>query len=103
MYGLTTIMGLIKYEGRTRRLAAVALAALIFLSALTTQTRAQGTNTYGGTTVVHAGSIGLVPGQTVSVSVPNFQFSDGSVKFVKHSILRFLQRLGKDPRGFYQT
>ena len=57
MYGLTTIMGLIKSEGRTRGLAAVAMAAFIFLSALPMEARAQ--NTYGGSTVVHAGSIGL--------------------------------------------
>ncbi|HEY5884682.1 MAG TPA: hypothetical protein VIT88_08340 [Pyrinomonadaceae bacterium] len=84
MYGLIKIMRLIKYEGRTRGLAAVAMAALIFFSALPMKARAQ--NTYGGATVVHAGSIGLVPGQRVSVAVPNFYFLDGSVKFVKHSI-----------------
>ncbi len=84
MYGLTTTMGLIKRDVCTRRLAAVAMAALIFLSALPTQARAQ--NTYGGSTMVHVGAIGLVPGQRVSVTVPNFYFQDGSVRFVKHSI-----------------
>jgi hypothetical protein len=88
MYGLTSTMGLIKCEGRTRGLAAVAMTALIFLSALPPKARAQfaSTNTYGGTTVVHEGTIGLVPGQSVSVSVPNYQFSDGSVRYLKHSI-----------------
>lgn len=88
MYGLTTIKGLLKYEGRTRGLAAVAMAALIFLSALPMQARAQGTsaNTYGGATFIHVGTIGVVPGQKVSVTVPNFYFQDGSVRFVKHRI-----------------
>jgi hypothetical protein len=88
MYGLTTIKELIKNAGRTRGLVAVALAALISLSALPTQTRAQGasTNTYGGSTFVHTGTIGVVPGQRVSVTVPNFYFQDGSVRFVKHTI-----------------
>ncbi|HEV7474780.1 MAG TPA: hypothetical protein VGN90_12075 [Pyrinomonadaceae bacterium] len=85
MYGLTKIMGLIKCESRTGRLAAVAMAALIFLSALPNQARAQG-NTYSGATVVYLGTIGAVPGQKVSVTVPNFYFQDGSVRFVKHSI-----------------
>ena len=84
MYGLVKIMRLIKCEGRTLGLAAVAMAAFILISAWPTEARGQ--NTYGGTTVVHAGSIGIVPGQTVSVTVPNFYFLDGSVKFAKHSI-----------------
>lgn len=78
MYGLTTIMGLIKCERHTRGLAAVAIAALIFLWAVPMQPRAQ--NTYGGSTVVHAGSIGFVPGQRVSVTVSNFYFLDGRVR-----------------------
>jgi hypothetical protein len=41
---------------------------------------------YGDSNVVYAGTIGLVPGQTVLVTVPNFYFVDGSVRFVKHSI-----------------
>ena len=65
------------------------MAALIFLSALPMEARAQ--NTYTGSTVVHAGSIGLVPGQRVSVAVPNFYFLDGSVKFVKHSIKVYIE------------
>jgi hypothetical protein len=87
MYGLT-IKGLIKCEGRTRALAAIAMAALIFLSALPTQTRAQGAsaNTYGGATVIYIGTIGVVPGQKVSVTVPNFYFQDGSLRFVKHAV-----------------
>ena len=84
MYGLITIMELIKREGRIRGLAAVAVAAFIFLSALSMEARAQ--NTYGGSTVVHAASIGLVPGQRVNVAVPNYYFLDGSIKYVKHSI-----------------
>ena len=93
MYGRTKIMRLIKCEGRTRGLAAVAMAAFIFLSALPMEARAQ--NTYGGATVVHAGSIGLVPGQSVSVAVPNFYFLDGSVKFVKHSIKVYVETQSK--------
>jgi hypothetical protein len=86
MYGLTTTSGRIKFNGRARGLA-VALAALVFLSVLPTQARAQGTNTYGGLTVIHGATIGLVPGQTVLVTVPNFYFLDGSVIwFVKHAI-----------------
>ena len=93
MYGLTKIMRLIKREERTRGLAAVAMAAFIFLSALPMEARAQ--NTYGGSTVVHAGSIGLVPGQTVSVRVFNSYFLDGSVRFVKHSIKVYVETESK--------
>ncbi len=89
MYGLTNIMTLIKCEGRTLGLAAVAMAAFILLSAWAMEARSQ--NTYGGSTVIHAGSIGLVPGQTVSVTVPNFYFLDGSVKFAKHSIKVYVE------------
>ena len=83
MYGLINLMTMLKCAGRTLGLAAVAMAAFI-LSAGPMEARAQ--NTYEGSTVVHAGSIGIVPGQMVSVSVPNYYFLDGSVKFVKHSI-----------------
>jgi len=93
MYGLTKIMRLIKCEGRTRGLAAVAMAAFIFLSALPMEARAQ--NTYGGSTVVHAGSIGLVPGQTVSVRVFNSYFLDGSVRFGKHAIRVYVESESK--------
>jgi hypothetical protein len=41
---------------------------------------------YGDSTVVYGGAIGLAPGQTVRVTVPNFYFMDGSVRFLKHSI-----------------
>src|SRR5687768_10157469 len=84
MYKLTTIVGLLKRVRRKPELAACAIATLLFLSALPAPARAQ--NTYGGSTVVHAVSIGLVPGQSVSVSVPNFYFQDGSIRFVKHTI-----------------
>lgn len=88
MYGLINLMRLMKCAGRTLGLAAVATAALI-LAASPMEARAQ--NTYQGTTVVHAGSIGIVPGQTVSVAVPNYYFQDGSVKFVKHSIKVYVE------------
>ena len=84
MYVVTKIMRLIKCEGRTHGPAAVAIAALIVLSAFAMEARAQ--NTYGGSTVVHAGSIGLAPGQTVSIRVFNSYFSDGSVRLGKHSV-----------------
>jgi len=89
MYGLITIMELIKWDARTRGLASVAMAAFIFLSALPMEARAQ--NTYGGSTVVHTAGIGLVPGQRVSVSVPNYYFLDGSVRYVKH-VIRVTER-----------
>ena len=83
MYGLINLMRLINCAGRTLGLAAVAMAAFILAAG---PMEARGQNTYGGSTVVHAGSIGIVPGQMVSVTVPNYYFLDGSVKFVKHSI-----------------
>ena len=89
MYGLITIMELIKWDARTRGLASVAMAAFIFLSALPMEARAQ--NTYGGSTVVHTAGIGLVPGQRVSVTVPNYYFLDGSVRYVKH-VIRVTER-----------
>ena len=88
MYAVTKIMKLIKSEGRTRGLAMVAMAFLLF-SALTIEARAQ--NTYGGSTVVHAGSIGLVPGQTLSVRVFDSHFPDGRLKFGKHTVKVYLE------------
>jgi len=41
MYGLISIMELIKWDARTRGLASVAMAAFIFLSALPMEARAQ--------------------------------------------------------------
>jgi len=97
MYRLTTIKGLINHQGVKVMLMVFAIAAFISLSALPATAQGEGglqlemslslrSALYGDSTVVHAGSIGLVPGQTVSVRVPNFQFSDGSVTFVKHSL-----------------
>lgn len=83
MYVMMKIMTLIKSGERTLGLAAVAMVAFILA---TLPMEARGQNTYGGSTVIHGGSIGIVPGQTVSVAVPNYYFLDGSVKFVKHSI-----------------
>src|SRR5215207_10552564 len=93
MYKLTMIVGLLKRVRRKPELAAWATAALLFLSALAAPARAQSApaNTYGGSTVVHAGTIGLVPGQRVSVTVPNSYFQDGSVRFVKHSIKVYVE------------
>ena len=84
MCKLIIIAGLLKRVRRKPELAACAIAALLFLAALASPARAQ--NTYGGATVVHAGFIGLVPGQSVNVTVPNTYFLDGRVRFVKHSI-----------------
>jgi hypothetical protein len=83
MKKLTTIAALLKRVRRKPELAACAIAALLFLAALPTPARAQ--NTYGGSTV-YGGTIGLVPEQTVLVTVPNFYSLDGSVRFVKHTI-----------------
>jgi len=84
MKKLTTIAALLKRVRRKPELAACAIAALLFLAALHAPARAQ--NTYGGATVVHDGFIGVVAGQTVSVTVPNSYFQNGSVRFLKHSI-----------------
>lgn len=84
MYKLAIIAGLLKRVRRRPELAACTIAALVLLSVLAAPARAQ--NTYGGATVIHAGFIGLVPGQRVSVAVPNTYFLDGSFTFVKHSI-----------------
>src|SRR5215204_2976138 len=85
MYKLTTMMELLKRMRRKHELAAVAMAALLFLSALPATATAQNTstNTYTGSTVVYGGAIGLVPGQTLVISVPNVALQDGSVKFLK--------------------
>jgi hypothetical protein len=84
MYKVTMIVGLLT-RVRNPELAACAMAALLFLAALPTPARAQ--NTDGGTTSVHTGTIGVVPGQRVSITMRNFYFEDGIVKFfVKHSI-----------------
>ena len=94
MYGLTTIKGQI-----TRGLAAVALAALILLSASPASAQARG-NTYRGLTTVAAtsapgrtvtftyvvtnpGLVGMVWGQTMRL---NFALLDGSVKPVKAQV-----------------
>ena len=92
MYKLTTKLGLLKRVRRKPELAACAMAALLFLSALAVPARAQ--NTYGGLTMVHGGTIGLVPGQSVSITVPNFYFDNGSVKFLKSSVLKVYDREG---------
>jgi len=90
MYKLTTMMELLKRMRRKHELAAVAMAALLFLSALPATATAQdtSTNTYTGSTVVYGGAIGLVPGQTLVISVPNVALQDGSVKFLKSSTVR---------------
>lgn len=115
MYGLTTIRGLNKSRGHRYGLT-VALAALIFLSLTPVQaqdkairilykanvdTAAQAqpqdasANTYGGSTVIQDGSIGLVPGQRVSISVPSFYFAaDGSVRLFKSLVLKVYDREG---------
>ena len=90
MYKLATIAALLKRVRRKRELVACAMAALFFLSALAAPARAQ--NTYGGSTMVNGGTIGLVPGQTVSITVPNFYFENGSVKFLKSSVLKVYDR-----------
>jgi len=87
MYKLTMIAGLLKPARRNPELAACAIAGLLFLAAVSAPAKAQGTNTYTGMTVVHGGTIGMVPGQKVSITVPNFYLQDGSViRFLKHTI-----------------
>jgi hypothetical protein len=86
MYTLTTIAELIKRVKRKRELLTCAMAGMLFLAAASVRATAQTTNTYTGTTVVHAGTIGIGPGQRVTVTVPNYYFQDGSVRFLKHTI-----------------
>ena len=86
MYKPTTIAELIKRVKRKPRLLAFAMAGMLFLAAASVPAKAQTTNTYTGTTVVHGGTIGIVPGQTVTVTVPNYYFQDGSLRFLKHTI-----------------
>lgn len=86
MYKLTTIAVLIKRVKRKPALLACAMAGMLFLAAASVPAKAQTTNTYTGTTLVHGGTIGIVPGQRVTVTVPNFYFQDGSVRFLKHTI-----------------
>jgi hypothetical protein len=90
MYKLTTIAVLFK---RVRRRPGItgALAGLLFLAAVAGPAQAQATNTYRGLTVINGGSLGVAPGQSVSVSMPNFVFQDGSVRFVKHTIKVYAQ------------
>jgi len=86
MYKLTTIAELIKRVKRKPGLLACAMAGMLFLAAASVPAKAQTTNTYTRTTVVHGGTIGIVPGQRVTVTVPNYYFQDGSVRFLKHTI-----------------
>lgn len=65
MYGLAAIKGLIKRGARTYGLAAVATAALIFLSVLPATAQARG-NTYRGLTAVVAGTLAKPVGSTVT-------------------------------------
>jgi len=84
MYKVSTIMDLLRRGRRKHKPAAIAMAALLFFSALATA-RAQGT--YAGPIVLSSGTtIGLAPGQTVDVTVPNVILQDGSVRFFKTSI-----------------
>jgi hypothetical protein len=86
MYELSTSAELIKRVKRKPGLLAWAMFGLLFLAVASVPAKAQIANTYTGTTVVHSGTIGIVPGQSVTVTVPNFYFQDGSVKFLKHTI-----------------
>ena len=86
MYKLATIAEFIKRVKRKPGLLAGAMAALLFLAAASVPAKAQTTNTYTGMTVVHGSTIGIVPGQRVTVTVPNFYFQDGSVSFLKHTV-----------------
>ena len=86
MYKLTTIAEFIKRVKRKPGLLACAMVGMLFLAAASVPAKAQTTNTYTGMTVVNGGTIGMVPGQRVSVTVPNFYFQDGIVRFLKHTI-----------------
>lgn len=86
MYKLTTISELIKRVKRKPGLLVFALAGMLFLAAASVATKAETTNTYTGTTVVHCGTIGIAQGQRVSVTVPNYYFQEGSLRFLKHAI-----------------
>ena len=86
MYTLTTIAELIKRVKRKPGLLACAMAGMLFLGAASARANAQTTNTYTGATVVHGGTVGIVPGQRVTFTVPNYYFQDGSMRFLKHAI-----------------
>src|SRR5262245_20193217 len=87
MSKLTMIAKLLNQVRRKPKLAACAISGLLLFAAMSVPAKAQVSNTYTGMTVVHGGTIGLVPGQSVSISVPNFYLQDGSVKFFKkHTI-----------------
>ena len=86
MYTLTTIAESIKRVKRKPGLLAWAMVGMLLLAAASVPAKAQTANTYTGTTVVHGGTIGIVPGQSVTVMVPNFYLQDGSVKFLKHTV-----------------
>lgn len=71
MYGLITIKGLIKCEGHTRRLAAVAMAALIFLSLTPVQAKNSGQGYDKTIRILYKANIdpfGLAPGQTMRIT-----------------------------------
>jgi hypothetical protein len=88
MYKLTTIARLFKRVRRSPGKAAGTLAGLLFLAAVSGPVKAQVANNYTGITMVQGGSLGVVPGQTVSVHVgPDFQFqADAQPALVKHTI-----------------
>ena len=67
-------------------MAALAMAALLLLSAPPAQAQGAPANTYRGVTVVYQGTLGLTPGQTALITVPNFALQDGSVRFLKSTI-----------------
>ena len=85
MYKLTTIAKVMKRVKLKTGLLACAMAGMLFLAAVPVAANAETNNTYTGMTVVHAGSIGMVPGQRLTFTVPNYYYQDGSVRFVKHT------------------
>jgi hypothetical protein len=65
------------------------MAALVLLTAMPASATARGSsaNAYADLTVIHGGTLGFVPGQTVHVTVPGrLLLQDGSVRLVSHKI-----------------
>jgi len=95
MYGLTATKRLLNRARRTRGLAAFALAALIFPSALPATARGQAGGGGGGAGKVSmrdfsfVASVGVTRGETLRVGVPNYPFQDGSVRVISGNVKVF--------------
>jgi hypothetical protein len=86
MNKVLTIVELLRRVRRKHELAAFAMAALLFLLAMPATATAQDFYDDDFKAAVTVLDIGLVPGQTLVISVPNPTLQDGSVKVLKASI-----------------